>query len=205
MHTRTSELAAFAAFGNDVCPYVGSIIKSEGNYLMMRDYGVILNAFHPTSCYVDLVKALQFAHDHGIVHNDLRNPNVLVNSNHAILVDWGYSTREERYSDDLVNLVKLYLTNKIFLGISPVDDERATVYDFIRLVPQFCRLLFDYAFECDYNNLVASLSTATPSPVQARTLLFDDFVEEEYAQNQITSQFSQASIISNIPGEAETA
>ena len=159
----TNELEIYSLISGEHPSSIGELLSCGENFIVMRNYGKMLSAFHPVSCYCDILRALKFAHSLGITHNDVRSPNIVVNSssNLAVLVDWGMGTSNSGFLvtkqkvEDVKNLMRLFIVNKYFHGFSPLVE---CFEDFRFHIPKILLPLIEKACNCEYDELLELLS-----------------------------------------------
>eukprot|EP01038_Epipyxis_sp_PR26KG_P014896 gene14896-20033_t len=140
---------------------VGTIRSHGDNCIVLKNYGVMLDILHPSSCYCDILRALRFVHDHGISHNDVRLPNIVVEleNRKATLIDWGNAKMDatvEEKMQDIMSLIRLFITNKYFHGFSPVLITESND-KFIESIPRFWLPLFIAAEAFNYEQMIELL------------------------------------------------
>jgi serine/threonine protein kinase len=177
----TTEIAIDFLLSKSQSPNISTIINYGTNYIIMKNYGRMLSSIDGATCYRDIVIALEHAHKHGVSHNDIRSPNIIVYNNastsNSTLIDWGNaSISKNKYSfvADMICLVRLFIVNKYFLGV----DSKISNEIFFTQIPNFFYLLVELANDLNYNELIKLWSLREDATVNSTSDQFNKILLE---------------------------
>jgi len=76
------------------------ILQDQGeNYIILTDNGRQICTSDPSFLFVDVLDALEVAHQKGLVHRDVRPANITIRDGKAALVDWGFATHKDKVAN----------------------------------------------------------------------------------------------------------
>ncbi len=165
----------------DGTPFLVMVYAPHGSVRRLYPAGTVLDARTVLSYVKDVADALQFAHDHGLIHRDVKPENMLVGPDDKLLLsDFGLAivalSSRQQEALDIVGTV-LYMAPEQLRGKPcTASDQYAlgvVVYEWLCGVPPFSGT---------HSEIAVQHAVATPVPLRAKNALISPAVERVVLQ-----------------------